>query len=92
LLNTTSNNYDNALEVNSGTVNVSVKKVKKRDKKQQWRIIKFDDNGDEVVYFQNIYNNQILMIKNNKFTVANSHNSYSYFTFTPAFGTGLDLL
>lgn len=92
VLNTTSGTYDNSLEVQNGTVNVEAVKLKRRDKKQQWKIVKYDDNGDEVVYFQSLHNNQILMIKNNRFTTVTDRSSYSYFTFTPAFGAGLKLL
>lgn len=92
VLNTTSGTYDSALETQSGTVDVRVTKLKRRNKEQQWRAIKHDDNGDEVVYFQNVHNSKILRVKNDKFMVADDKTSASYFTFTPAFGTGVELL
>jgi hypothetical protein len=94
VLNTMSGNYDSALEVQDGAINVGIVKVNNRNKKQQWRAIKYDNDGNEVIYFQSIYNDKVLQIKNDKFILSDAHtqSSNSYFEFTPAFGTGLNLL
>lgn len=90
IMNPSTGKYDNSLQmgevISSGEYKVNTTKLIKSNKKQQWKIVK----KDEFIYFESIQNGKILHILDNNYFSLNIHSVNSYFSFTPAFGTGID--
>lgn len=81
--------HDKALEISSSTsesesIPVNVKKIQKNNKKQLWKLMKYQ----EYIYFQSWHNNKILQMNNNVFQAESGITTTSYFGFIPAFGVG----
>jgi hypothetical protein len=92
IFNNISGKYDRALESSEGTgsigsLAVTVKELKKNNKRQQWKLMKYEN----FIYFQNIYNSNILHINGDLYETNGGLTDTAYFEFTPAFGVGPDI-